>query len=93
MAIIPHIQYLETKAMLTEKIRGESNSILEEEADKHTCYFCNKRIHGKMMVIPETFFDMGVHNIRYYVGMDCYEEAKKHPELVKYEITTPLCMN
>jgi len=94
MAVIPHIQYLETRARLIEKIRAESSSsILEDEANKNTCYFCNKRIQGRMMVIPETFFDRGVHNIRYYVDMNCYEEAKQPPELIKYEINTPLSMN
>ena len=53
MAIIPGIKYFETKASLIEKIRDNDISVLEQEAEDHACYFCTKRIQGKMMVLSE----------------------------------------
>jgi hypothetical protein len=94
MTIIPGIKYLETRAMLIERIRDENISVLEQEAENHACYFCTKRIRGKMMVLSDSeTINRRVHETKYYIDINCYEEAKQPPDFRNYEITTPLSMN
>ncbi|HJX05726.1 MAG TPA: hypothetical protein VJ461_03380 [Candidatus Nanoarchaeia archaeon] len=94
MAVIPGIKYLETRAMLIESIRDESTSVLEQEAEDHACYFCNKRIHGKMMILSEKeIIGKRESETNYFIHPDCYEEAKQPPELVKYKIRNPFSPN
>ena len=97
MAVIPGIKYLETRAMLIESIRDESTSVLEQEAENQACYFCYERLKGKMMVICETLTINNrlqeTHEIKYFVSINCYEEAKQSPELIKQRIRKPFSIN
>ena len=95
MAVIPGTNYIDPRESLLEKIRDGTVSVLEKDAENNqACYFCYDRLKGKMIVIYETrTINNRLHESKYYVGMNCYEEAKQFPELVKQRIRKPFSIN
>ena len=97
MAVIPGTNYIDPRESLLEKIRDGTVSVLEKEAENQACYFCYERLKGKMMVICETLTINNrlqeTHEIKYFVSINCYEEAKQSPELIKQRIRKPFSIN
>ena len=77
MYLIIGSKYEETKAMLTEKIRKGDISVLEAEATCHACFFCGKRIEGRMkMLTVEDILKGNEVTSDYFIDDTCYRKAQ-----------------
>jgi len=84
MGVIIGSKYAETKADLRERIRKETITVVESEAENDCiCYFCSKHIDGKMQMLLDIYFKDGKeYNVkRFFVHDSCYRDAK---ELIYY---------
>jgi hypothetical protein len=63
-------KYEDKLLMLKELIRKGFGNILESEAENHACYFCRKRIEGRMVILT-----LGEKNgfSRYPIDKRCYK--------------------
>ncbi len=68
--------YFRTRARLQNGIRESALQSLVAEPDDHACYFCGRRITGRMHVIRENEKIMGFESeTEYYVGERCYRRS------------------
>ena len=78
MAVITGSKYEVTKAILKSLIGQNAVSVLEMEAMNHVCYFCLKRIDGKLhVVIVEEKAGEKQSESMYFLDNYCYENTKR----------------
>ena len=68
-------KYKDALLELKRKIRDKKIFILEDIAKNNACYFCNKRIDGKMKILTD-FETTNGHETetRYYLDFKCYRK-------------------
>lgn len=77
MAIIPGSGYREIRARLRKAIREGTIHTLEAEATDHACYFCGKRIEGRMWMLTDSGIgDYRASEGRYPIGECCYQRSR-----------------
>jgi len=83
-------EYLHTLSKLREKIRNATATHIEKEAENHACYFCGKKITGKMNVLVEKESIKGYESeSKFIIDKKCYEMSK----LYFYSRDMPLSIN
>ena len=68
-------KYKDNKSELKQKISGKKIFVLEDIAKNNACYFCGKRINGKMKIL----IDFEITNsyeteTEYYLDFKCYRK-------------------